>query len=132
MAIDLTFSRFRVHCHISHSTSVVLRWVALRVVSDTNRGYRGSLFALRSKTARWVVFAGCTAIVVGGGLLLPSNQKTTALLSVTVFTIFRLGIGMVLTGTNIRISAASKPETRVSALVVSALTQRLGMSIGLN
>ena len=89
-----------------------------------------SVLFLRLGRFRWALWIGWTATVAGSGFLLLLDQNTSTALWITVFSVFGLGNGMVLTGLNVTL-ATLNPENRAPALVMNGYVRTIGMTLGI-
>ena len=89
-----------------------------------------SVLSQRLRRFRWALWVGGTVSVAGGGFLLLLNYNTSIALWITVFAVFGLGNGMVLTGLNVTLGTLN-PEHKAAALVMNGYIRTTGMTLGL-
>jgi hypothetical protein len=63
-------------------------------------------------------------------MLIPLNMRTTKAVFAATLAIFGVGSGMLLTGVNIAVQAASCPQDQTMAACMYGFMRSLGMSVG--
>ncbi len=89
-----------------------------------------SLITTRTGSYRWSIWSGWAITVVACGLLLLLDQEIETAAWAGILAVFGIGNGMLLTGVNVGIQAASRFEDAGRAAAMYAFMRSLGMSLG--
>ncbi len=89
-----------------------------------------SLITTRTGNYRWSIWSGWAITTVGCGLLLLFGEDTETPAWAGILAVFGVGNGMLLTGINVGVQAASCVEDAGRAAAMYAFMRTLGMSFG--
>jgi len=89
-----------------------------------------SLITTRTGGYRWSIWGGWAITTVGCGLLLLLDEGTETPAWASILAVFGIGNGMLLTGLNVGVQAASRTEDAGRAAAMYAFMRTLGMSFG--
>lgn len=89
-----------------------------------------SLITTRTGGYRWSIWSGWVITTVGCGLLLLLDEGTETPVWASILAVFGIGHGMLLTGVNVGVQAASHIEDAGRAAAMYAFMRTLGMAFG--